>query len=162
MPDWTFGFTLGAEWKNFDLNLFFQGTQGNDVFDFSMRGDIPAMNRPSWILERWHGEGTSNAIPRMTSADPNSNWRSSDLYIKNGSYLRLKTAQFGYTLPQLWTKKVSIQQLRLYVSAENLFTFTGYNGFDPEVATGEYTRIGVDRGVYPQSRTIYLGANVSF
>ena len=162
MPDWTFGFTLGAEWKNFDLNLFFQGTQGNDVFDFSMRGDIPAMNRPSWILERWHGEGTSNTIPRMTSADPNSNWRSSDLYIKNGSYLRLKTAQFGYTLPQLWTKKVSIQQLRLYVSAENLFTFTGYNGFDPEVATGEYTRIGVDRGVYPQSRTIYLGANVSF
>ncbi len=162
MPDWTFGFSFGAEWKNFDMNLFFQGTQGNDVFDFSMRGDIPAMNRPSWILERWHGEGTSDKIPRMTSADPNSNWRSSDLYIKNGSYLRLKTAQLGYTLPQVLTKKISIQQLRLYVSAENLFTFTGYNGFDPEVATGEYTRIGVDRGVYPQSRTIYLGANVSF
>ena len=76
--------------------------------------------------------------------------------------MRLKTAQLGYTLPAALTKKVAIQQVRLYVSAENLFTFTGYDGFDPEVATGDYTRIGVDRGVYPQSRTIYLGANISF
>ncbi len=162
MPDWTFGLSLGAEWKKFDLNLFFQGTAGNDMFDFSMRGDIPAMNRPSWILQRWHGEGTSNKIPRMSSADPNGNWRSSDLYIKNGSFLRLKTAQLGYTLPAMWTKKIAIQQLRIYISAENLLTFTGYDGFDPEVATGDYTRIGVDRGVYPQSRTLYLGANISF
>ena len=81
MPDWTFGLTLNAEWKGFDLNLFFQGTAGNDVFDFSQRGDIPAMNRPTWILDRWIGEGTSNKIPRMTSSNPNSNWRSSDLYI---------------------------------------------------------------------------------
>jgi TonB-linked SusC/RagA family outer membrane protein len=162
MPDWTFGLTFGAEWKGFDLSLFFQGTQGNDMFDFAMRGDIPAMNRPSWILERWHGEGTSNKIPRMTSSNPNGNWRSSDLYIKDGSYVRLKTAQIGYTLPTSLTRKVSIQQLRLYLSAENLLTFTGYDGFDPEVASGDYTRIGVDRGVYPQSRTIYVGANVSF
>lgn len=162
MPDWTFGLTFNAQWKGFDLSLFFQGTQGNDVFDFSMRGDIPAMNRPDWILERWHGEGTSNRIPRMTSSNPNGNWRSSDLYIKNGSYLRLKTSQIGYTLPARITKKVSMQQLRFYVSAENLLTFTGYNGFDPEVASGDYTRIGVDRGVYPQSRTIYVGVNVSF
>jgi len=162
MPDWTFGLTLGAEWKGFDLSFFFQGTQGNDMFDFSMRGDIPAMNRPSWILERWHGEGTSNTIPRMTSADPNGNWRSSDLYIKDGSFMRLKTAQVGYILPVAWTKKAAIQQLRIYISAENLLTFTGYDGFDPEVATGDYTRIGVDRGVYPQSRTVYLGANISF
>ena len=82
MPDWTFGFTLGAEWKGFDMTLFFQGTIGNDIFDFAQRGDIPAMNRPSWILDRWIGEGTSNKIPRMTSANPNKNWRSSDLYIK--------------------------------------------------------------------------------
>ena len=62
MPDWTYGLTLESEWKNFDLNLFFQGTVGNDLFDFSQRGDIPAMNRPSWILNRWHGEGTSNHL----------------------------------------------------------------------------------------------------
>ncbi len=162
MPDWTFGLTLGADWKGFDLNLFFQGTAGNDIFDFSQRGDIPAMNRPTWILERWHGEGTSDRIPRMTNANVNGNWRSSDLYIKDGSYVRLKTAQFGYTIPTIITKKVSIQSLRFYVSAENLLTFTGYDGFDPEAATGEYTRIGVDRGIYPQSRTIFVGANITF
>jgi TonB-linked SusC/RagA family outer membrane protein len=162
MPDWTFGLTLGADWKGFDLNLFFQGTGGNDIFDFAQRGDIRDMNRPTWILERWHGEGTSNRLPRMTRANPNANWASSDLYIKDGAYLRLKSAQLGYTLPSQLTRKVSIQRLRLFVAAENLLTFTGYDGFDPEVATGEYTRIGVDRGVYPQSRTISVGVNLSF
>jgi TonB-linked SusC/RagA family outer membrane protein len=163
MPDWTYGFTLGGEWRGFDLNLFFQGTIGNDIFDFSQRGDIPAMNRPTWILERWHGEGTSNTIPRMTAGNPNNNWRSSDLYIKDGSYMRLKSAQLGYTLPTALTRKVSVQSLRLYVAAENLLTLTKYDGFDPEVATGDnYNRIGVDRGVYPQSKTISVGANISF
>ena len=162
MPDWTFGLTLGADWKGFDLNLFFQGTFGNDIFDFAQRGDIPAMNRPTWILDRWMGEGSSNSIPRMTAQNPNGNWRSSDLYVKNGSYVRLKTAQLGYTLPTIWTKKASIQRLRVYVSAENLFTFTGYDGFDPELASGNYTTIGVDKGIYPQSRTISLGANITF
>ena len=76
--------------------------------------------------------------------------------------MRLKIAQIGYTLPQRLTTKFSIQNLRLYVSAENLFTLTGYNGFDPEVASGGYTTIGIDRGVYPQSRTISLGANITF
>jgi hypothetical protein len=162
MPDWTFGLTLGGDWKGFDVNLFFQGTVGNDVFDFSQRGDIRDMNRPTWILDRWHGEGTSNRLPRMTRENPTANWVSSDLYIKNGAYLRLKSAQLGYTLPTTLTQKVSIQRLRLFISAENLLTFTGYDGFDPEVATGEYTRIGVDRGVYPQSRTISVGVNLSF
>ncbi len=162
MPDWTYGFTFGADWKGLDLNLFFQGTIGNDIFDYSQRGDIPAMNRPAWIMNRWHGEGTSNRIPRMTAANPNGNWRSSELYIKDGSYLRLKTAQLGYTLPESVTRKVSIQRLRVYVSAENLLTFTKYDGFEPELASGGYTTIGVDRGIYPQARTISLGANISF
>jgi TonB-linked SusC/RagA family outer membrane protein len=162
MPDWTYGINIGADWKGIDLNLFFQGTIGNDIFDFSQRGDIPAMNRPTWILDRWIGDGTSNTIPRMTTANPNSNWRSSDLYVKNGSYLRLKSAQLGYTLPAYLTTKVSVQRLRLFISSENLLTFTGYNGFDPEVASGGYTTIGVDKGVYPQSRTISLGVNITF
>jgi TonB-linked SusC/RagA family outer membrane protein len=162
MPDWTFGLSIGAEWKGFDVSLFFQGTAGNDIFDFSQRGDIPAMNRPTWILDRWIGEGTSNSIPRMTNANPNSNWRSSDLYVKDGTYVRLKTAQLGYTLPVVWTKKASVRTLRLFVSAENLFTFTGYDGFDPEIVSGGYTTIGVDRGIYPQARTISVGANITF
>jgi hypothetical protein len=98
----------------------------------------------------------------MTSANPNENWRCSDLYIKNGNYLRLKTAQIGYTLPKNLISKVSLQSLRLFLSAENLITLTGYNGFDPEVASGGYTSIGIDRGVYPQARTISIGANITF
>lgn len=162
MPDWTFGFTLGAEWKGFDLNVFFQGSIGNDVFDISQRGDVPRMNMPTWFLDRWIGEGSSNKIPRMTAANPNKNWRSSDLYVKDGSYLRLKNIQLGYTLPKKLTTKVSIQRLRVYVAAENLLTVTGYDGFDPELASGNYTTIGVDKGIYPQSRTISVGANVTF
>lgn len=164
-PDVTFGLTLGADWKGFDFNASFQGTLGNDVFDFAQRGDVPAMNRPSWIMDRWHGEGTSNKIPRMTAANPNGNWQSSDLFIKNGSYMRLKNIQLGYTLPLNITRVASIQRLRLYVSAENLLTFTGYDGFDPELGGGDgasATAMGVDKGIYPQSRTIYIGANVTF
>ncbi len=162
MPDWTFGINLGAEWKGFDLSLSFQGTMGNDIFDFAQRGDIPAMNRPSWILDRWMGEGTSNKIPRMTSKNPNGNWASSDLYIHDGSYLRLKNTQVGYTLPANLTRKFSVQRLRFYIAAENLITLTGYEGFDPEIASGSYTTLGVDKGIYPQSRTISIGANITF
>lgn len=162
MPDWSYGFTLGGEWKGFDFNLFFQGTVGNDVYDFSNRADISSVNRSAWFLDRWHGEGTSNSIPRMTNVNKNTNWQSSDLYVKDGSYLRLKTAQLGYTLPRKLVNKVSIENLRIYVSAENLFTFTGYDGFDPEIAANDYNRIGVDKGIYPQSRTISIGANISF
>jgi len=162
MPDWTFGLNVNADWKSFDLNLFFQGTQGNDVFDFASRGDIPQSNRPAWILNRWVGEGTSNTIPRMTRANPNGNWASSDLYIKNGSYVRLKNIQLGYTLPESINEKISIAKLRLFVSGENMLTFTKYDGFDPEIASGGYTTIGIDRGIYPQARTVSFGMNVIF
>ncbi|SFE60225.1 SusC/RagA family TonB-linked outer membrane protein [Thermophagus xiamenensis] len=162
MPDWTFGLNFNAEWKNFDLSMFFQGSYGNDIFDYSIRGDIPAMNRPSWILDRWVGEGTSNWIPRVTRENPNGNWRSSELYIKDGSYVRLKNIQLGYTLPQNILKVANIDRLRIYVSAENLLTLTDYDGFDPEIASGDYTTIGIDRGIYPQARTISVGANITF
>ncbi len=162
MPDWTYGITMAAEWKGIDLNLFFQGTIGNQIFDYSMRGDVPAMNRPAWILDRWIGEGTSNRIPRMTNANPNQNWRSSDLWVKDGSFIRLKTAQIGYTLPAKILRAVFIKNLRFYVAGENLLTFTKYDGFDPEMASDGYTTIGVDRGIYPQSRTITVGASITF
>jgi TonB-linked SusC/RagA family outer membrane protein len=162
MPDWTFGFSLAADWKGFDMNMFWQGSYGNDIYDFSQRGDINAMNRPSWILDRWIGEGTSNRIPRMTAVNTNRNWRSSDLYIKDGSFMRLKKLQVGYTLPSSLSNKVSIQKLRIYISGENLLTLTKYDGFEPEIASGGYTTIGIDRGIYPQARTISLGANITF
>ena len=162
MPDWTFGLNIGADWKNFDLSLFFQGALGNDIFDFSQRGDIPAMNRPNWILDRWIGEGTSDWIPRVTNENPNSNWRSSELYIKDGSYIRLKNIQLGYALPGSILKRAAIERLRLFVSADNLLTITGYDGYDPEIASGDYNTIGIDRGIYPQARTISIGANITF
>ena len=162
MPDWTAGLTMNADWNGFDATLFFQGSFGNDVFDYCMRGDIPAQNRPGWVLDRWIGEGTSNRIPRMTNANPNQNWRSSDLWVKDGSYVRLKTAQLGYTLPEKWTKVVFIKKFRVYVAGENLLTFTKYEGFDPEMASDGYTTIGVDRGIYPQARTITIGASITF
>jgi TonB-linked SusC/RagA family outer membrane protein len=162
MPDWTYGLNISADYKDFDLSMFFQGTIGNDMFDFSQRGDIPLMNRPTWILNRWTGEGSSNKIPRVTSDDTNSNWRSSDLYIKNGSYLRLKSIQLGYTIPSSIIKKNIFERIRVYVAADNLLTFTDYDGMDPEVASDDYTSIGVDKGVYPQSRTIIFGANINF
>jgi TonB-dependent starch-binding outer membrane protein SusC len=162
MPDWTFGLNLATQWRNFDFSVFFQGSYGNDIFDFSQRGDIPAMNRPSWILERWTGEGTSDWIPRVTRENPNSNWRSSELFIKDGSYVRLKTIQLGYALPSKILQAAFVERLRLFVSAENLLTLTGYDGFEPEIASGGYTTIGIDRGIYPQARTISVGANITF
>ncbi len=160
MPDWTFGFGLTATWKGLDLNVFFQGTQGNDIFDATRRTDALASNLPSWMLNRWTGEGTSNRLPRYVQADP-YNWQSSDLYVYDGSYLRLKNIQLGYTLPENLTKKVFVSKFRVYVAAENLVTWTKYHGFDPEISSGG-TSLGVDYGVYPQARVWTVGFNLAF
>lgn len=161
MPDWTVGFSIALDWRGFDLNAFFQGTIGNDVFDGSRRIDLKSINLPSYMLDRWHGEGTSNKYPRLSENDENGNWLSSDLYIKDGSYLRLKNIQLGYTLPKAVTTKFFVQNLRVYVGAENLFTITGYDGFDPEISSGG-TSLGVDKGVYPQAKTFTVSANITF
>lgn len=160
MPDWTYGLNLNVAWKNFDLSMMWQGTIGNDVFDATRRVDITTSNLPTWMLGRWTGEGTSNTYPRFVLGD-NVNWQSSDLYVYDGSYLRLKNIQLGYTLPEALTRKVFISSLRVYVAAENLLTFTKYHGFDPEISSGS-TSLGIDRGVYPQAKTWTVGVNVAF
>ena len=160
MPDWTYGVNFTVNYKNFDLNMMWQGTIGNDIFDSTRRSDITATNLPSWMLNRWTGEGTSNKLPRFVLGD-NVNWQSSDLYVKDGTYLRLKNIQLGYTLPESLTRKVFVSSVRFYVAAENLLTFTKYDGFDPEISSGG-TSLGIDRGVYPQARTFTVGANLSF
>lgn len=160
MPDWTFGLNFNASWKNFDFSMMWQGTAGNDIFDATRRTDISASNLPSWMLERWTGEGTSNRVPRFVVGD-NINWQSSDLYVYDGSYIRLKNIQLGYTLPKSITSKAFISSLRVYVAAENLLTFTKYHGFDPEISSGG-TSLGIDYGVYPQARVFTVGANLSF
>ncbi len=158
-PDWTFGLNFDAEWKGFDLNLFFQGVSGADIFDATWRQDIASGNYPTWVLDRWTGEGTSNKLPLLKLGD-SRNWVCSDIYIQDGSYLRLKNISLGYTLPRNLTKKVYIERFRVYVRAENLFTWTKYWGFDPEIGSSS-SSMGVDYGVYPQARTWTVGFNVS-
>ena len=160
MPDWTFGFGATAMYKGFDFNIFFQGTSGNDIFDATRRTDALASNLPSWMLNRWTGEGTTNSLPRYVQADP-YNWQSSDLLVYDGSYLRLKNIQLGYTLPEKLTNRVSISKFRVYVAAENLFTWTKYHGYDPEISSGG-TSLGIDYGVYPQARVWTIGCNLAF
>ena len=160
MPDWTYGINLNVAWKGIDLSMMWQGMIGNDVFDATRRVDITASNLPSWMLGRWTGEGTSNRYPRFVLGD-NVNWQASDLYVYDGSYLRLKNIQIGYTLPSNLVKKVFLSSLRVYVAAENLLTFTKYHGFDPEISSGG-TSLGIDRGVYPQAKTWTVGVNLAF
>lgn len=161
MPDWTFGVNLSASWRRFDLSMMWQGTAGNDVFDATRRIDINSTNLPSWMLGRWTGPGTSDKYPLFIVGDSSDNWKSSDLYVYDGSYLRLKNIELGYTLPDKIAHNVQISRLRLFVSAENLLTFTKYHGFDPEISSGG-TSLGVDYGVYPQARVWRIGFNLEF
>ena len=165
MPDWTFGFNLSASWKGFDLSALFSATVGNDIYDATRRTDYPLVNMQTHLYEgRWHGAGTSNRLPRITSeADggKNQNWRSSDLMVYDGSFLRCRSLILGYTVPQRLTHKSLINKFRVYLSAENLFTLTSYHGFDPEISSGG-TSLGIDKGVYPQARTFSAGVNLTF
>ena len=158
-PDWTFGLNFNADWKGFDFNVFFQGVSGADIFDATWRQDIASGNYPTWVLQRWTGEGTSNKLPLLKLGD-SRNWVCSDIYVQDGSYLRLKNISLGYTLPRNLTQKVNVERLRFYVRAENLFTWTKYWGFDPEIGTSS-TSMGVDYGVYPQARIFTVGFNIS-
>ena len=160
MPDWTVGLNFSAGWKNFDFYMLWQGTFGNDILDVTRRTDISESNLPAYMLNRWTGEGTSNTIPRFVRGD-NVNWQMSDLYVQDGTYMRLKNIQLGYTLPEKWTQNILIKSLRLYLAAENLLTLTNYRGYDPEISSGG-TSLGVDYGVYPQARTFLAGVNVKF
>jgi TonB-linked SusC/RagA family outer membrane protein len=160
MPDWSFGLNFNASWKGIDFSMMWQGTIGNDIYDATRRTDISKSNLPKWMLNRWTGEGTSNSIPRFVLGDSN-NWLSSDLYVHDGSYMRLKNIQLGYTLPKTIVEKAMLSSFRVYVSAENLLTFTKYYGYDPEISSGG-TSLGIDYGVYPQARTWTVGVQLAF
>ena len=161
-PDWTFGFNANFEYKQFDIAMLLIGTYGNDIFNGMQRQDLPNTNRTTAILDRWTGEGTSDEIPRFTFLDVNNNYRVSDLYIEDGSFLRVKNLQIGYTLPDNLLNRIKSTKWRFYISAENLFTFTKYTGTDPEIGALSSFDIGIDRGVYPQARTFRLGTSISF
>ncbi|UPT70701.1 MAG: TonB-dependent receptor [Flavobacterium sp. JAD_PAG50586_2] len=160
LPKVTFGFTINMDYKNFDLMIFAQGAAGNKIFQGLRRLDVANANYSTEALSRWTGEGTSNSFPRLTTNDSNGNFTNmSDFYLEDGDYLRFKVVQLGYSLPNTLTSKVGIQKLRLYVSGENLLTLTKYSGFDPEIGGNVF---GLDRGYYPQARSILFGANFQF
>lgn len=154
-PDWTFGFNFNLEWKGLDFSAFFQGTQGNDIYKVYRRNNVTMANYGKEWLGRWHGEGTSTTMPRVVAGAP---YMVSDFYVEDGSYLRFKICQIGYTLPQKYSKYVGMKSLRFYLQGENLLTFTKYSGYDPEVGT----RFGLDAGTYPQARTFTVGVSVRF
>ena len=154
-PDWTFGFTVSAKWKQFDVLVFGQGVAGNKIFQGLRRLDIPTANWTKAALGRWTGPGTSNSFPRLVDSDPNHNFTyPSTFYLSDGSYLRVKTIQIGYHLPARLIKRMGMDHLRVYVGANNLITFTRYSGYDPEIGGSSYS---IDRGVYPQARSYVVG-----
>lgn len=159
-PNFNYGLNLSARYKGFDVNMFWTGLAGHKIFNGLRRWDLSTSNYQTTVMNRWHGEGTSNTYPRITSDDQNGNFTTaSDFFLEDASFIRLKDISLGYTFNQL--KKFNIQQCRLYVSALNLLTFTKYTGYEPEV-TGGVLGQGLDRGVYPQPKTFTVGLNVSF
>jgi hypothetical protein len=161
IPKYSFGLTLNADFKGFDFMVFAQGVAGNKIFQGLRRLDIGNANYQTEALGRWTGEGTSNTYPRLISSDPNGNFgKMSDFYLEDGDYLRIKILQVGYTFPKLgFMDRINASKIRLYVSAENLFTFTNYTGYDPEIGGGVF---GIDKGIYPQARSVMGGIQIQF
>lgn len=165
-PDFVYGITLGAAWKGFDFNLFIQGSQGNDVMNMTLldfESGTGYMNARSDYLSRaWSGEGSTDRYHRI-SARQEGNLLVSDYFLEDGSYARIKNVQLGYDFCNRVIKKNKIiSQCRLYLSAQNLFTFTNYSGLDPEIGSSNATVNGIDSGFYPQARVWTVGLNLKF
>ena len=164
-PDIMLGINLGCTWKGFDFAINGAGAFGQQIMrSYRSFSDAPYQNYDTSILERWVGEGSSNAQPHITSTgSENVNWVSTR-YMENADYFKIKTVTLGYDFKNVW-KNCPFQQLRLYVQAQNLVTFTGYSGLDPEVgntAGGSGWASGVHLGLYPPSRTFLVGASIKF
>ncbi len=164
-PDVMLGVNLGLQWRGLDFSINGAGAFGMQIMrSYRSFSDAPYQNYDTTIFERWHGEGTSNTQPRISSTGhSNTNWVSTR-YMEDADYFKIKTVTLGYDFKHVW-KACPFQQLRLYVQAQNLFTFTGYTGLDPEVgnsAGGSGWASGIDLGLYPPSRTYLIGASIKF
>lgn len=159
-PRFIFALNNSFSYKGFDLAVFLQGVEGNDIFNANnvlQTGMVITQNQTTAVLNRWTPTNPSNTVPRAIFDDPNKNARPSTRFIEDGSYLRLKSLTFGYTIPKNILNKAKISNARVYLSGQNLFTITNYSGFDPEVGLN-----GIDNSVYPVSRTISAGINFNF
>lgn len=164
-PDFTFSVSGNVTWKNFDASVTFQGVLGNKIYNATrqtLEDVTKGTNFLASTLDYWTPENQNAEHPRLTWDDPNRNTRAeSDRYLENGSYLRLRNLQIGYTFPQQWFRGC-IQKVRVYANAENLFTITGYSGYTPDVNTDNARYRGFDNFIYPTNRVFMLGVNVTF
>jgi len=159
-PDFTFGLSLGLTWKALDFSLTSNGVAGNEIFQSYRDYGNQFNNYTTAILNRWHGEGTSNTLPRVT--ETNINYQISDIFVHKGDFLRISNVQIGYDFAKNIKWKY-LSQLRWYVAVQNAYTFTSYDGMDPEVGYGtDSSTYGIDLGYYPRSRTFLTGINLKF
>ncbi|MFI5157971.1 MAG: SusC/RagA family TonB-linked outer membrane protein [Sphingobacteriales bacterium] len=171
IPNFTYGFTGNVQFKNFDLTVFFQGVHGNKIYN-QVLTDIEGFYRPFNITERaatqsWTGPGTSNTLPLLSWSDAANNKQPSTRFLESGSYLRLKNIQLGYKLGKNCLKVIGMSSARIFVSAQNLLTFTKYTGLDPEQYNNSNNgstpqAVGIDWGTYPSSRVLTAGINANF
>ena len=171
LPKVSYGLNLGANFKNFEASVFFQGVQGNKIYNATRvltEGMIRFFNAGTQVLNAWTPTNTNTNIPRAIAADPNQNARPSTRFLEDGSYLRLKNVMLGYRLPAEKLNSLTngrVKNLRLYVSAQNLLTFTDYSGYDPEVGNrtpNSSLTSGIDYAVYPQPKSFLVGLQVGF
>lgn len=164
-PDFTFALNGNMRYKNFDLSIGLQGVLGNKIYNATrqtLEDVTKGSNFLASCLDYWTPENKNASHPRLTWDDPNRNTHAeSDRYLENGSYLRLRSVQLGYTFPQTWFKG-AIQHARVYINAENLFTITSYSGYSPDVNADNANYRGFDNFIYPTNRTFMLGLNVTF
>ncbi len=160
-PDFTMGWGLSLEYKGFDFSSFVYASVGNDIYRAYER-NLAMTNKYRGVLARWTGEGSTNDArnPRYTFVDGNGNTRASDRYVEDGSFVKIKDLQLGYTIPASVFKNV-FSKVRVYAQVKNAYTFTKYSGYDPEIAGGIFDT-GVDRGAYPQARTYSMGLDLKF
>lgn len=163
IPDVTFGLTLTAAWKGFDLTVFGTGAAGNKVFNCINRADFPQYNKLKEIFydNRWTVDNPNGTVPRAGAANMDK-YQISDAMVYDGSFFKIKQIQLGYVLPAKWLRTIRMSNLRVYVSLDDFFTFTKYPGFDPEVAVNATSGMGVDKGSYPSSKKLVLGASIQF
>ncbi len=160
MPKFVFGFNVGLDYKNFDLSIVANGVAGNKIVQSYRNHTNKQANYTTAILDRWTGEGTSDRMPRVT--ETNVNWQFSDLYLQKGDFLRISNITLGYDLAKL-IKWNYLSQLRIYAQAQNVATFTKYDGMDPEIGYGTSGWVsGIDLGYYPRPKVYLIGLNVKF
>jgi hypothetical protein len=160
IPDLVYGFNIGFDYKGFDFSADFNGTIGNEIYNSKKQVRFNTYNFETSFLDRWTGEGTSNVEPRVTNGG--HNYEVSDRFIEDGSFLRLRNVQIGYSFPKVALDRVKLQSFRIYVSGTNLFTMTNYTGYTPEIGGGNVLGTGYDSSLYPIARTFNVGVSANF